>query len=162
MAMRRPISMQRAYARFGMLLGALPPSAIFYKMFAREMAREPFMFLLILAMNVACCLAGRFFASKLSLMLNAFERRSWTKEFFMALLIGWLWGTGTGAAGGLIFFGFGAIFGALYAIPVALIAFALFVPLHRLLARGGMIEAGHLWPLACGVTMTLTALILGL
>ncbi len=80
----------------------------------------------------------------------------------MALLIGWLWAIGTGAAGGLVFFGIGAIFGVSFAIPVGLLAFASFMPLHRLLARGGMIEAGHLWPLACGVTMTVTALILGL
>jgi hypothetical protein len=163
MMMRRPVSIRRAYAQFGMLLGTLPPAAIFYKMFWRELANQkPFMILLILAMNVACCFAGRFFGSKLSLMTNGFERRSWTKEIFMALLIGWLWATGTGAAGGIFFFGIGAIFGALFAIPVGLFAFALFMPLHRLLARGGMIEAGHLWPLACGVTMTLTALILGL
>lgn len=163
MMMRRPVPIQRAYARFGMLLGTLPPAAIFYKMFWREIAfQKPFMVLLILAMNVACCFAGRFFGSKLSLMANGCERRSWTKEIFMALLTGWLWAIGTGAAGGVIFFGLGAIFGALFAIPVGLLAFASFMPLHRLLARGGMIEAGHLWPLACGVTMTLTALILGL
>ncbi len=163
MMMRRPVSIQRAYAQFGMLLGTLAPAAIFYKMFWREFSfQEPIMLLLILAMNVACCFAGRFFGSKLSLMVNVFERGSWTKEFFMALSIGWLWAIGTGVAGGLIFFGFGAIFGALFAIPVGLLAFASFMPLHRLLARGGMIEAGHLWPLACGVTMTVTALILGL
>ncbi len=163
MMMRRPVSIQRAYALFGMLLGTLPPAAIFYKMFWRELAyQEPLMLLLILAMNVACCFAGRFFGSKLSLIVNGFERGSWTKEFFMALSIGWLWAIGTGAAGGLVFFGIGAIFGASFAIPVGLLAFALFMPLHRLLARGGMIEAGHLWPLACGVTLTVTALILGL
>lgn len=161
--MRRPISIRRAYAQFGMLLGTLPPAAIFYKMFWKEFAyQEPFMVLLILAMQVACCFAGRFFGSKLSLIVQGIERRSWTKEIFMALLMGWLWAIGTGAAGGLVFFGIGAIFGAVFAIPVGLLAFALFMPLHRLLARGGMIEAGHLWPLACGVTMIVTALILGL
>jgi hypothetical protein len=136
--------------------------AIFYRMFFRELTTRPFMFLLIVAMNVACCFAGRFFGSKLSLMANSFERRSWTKEIFMALLTGWLWAIGTGATGGLIFFGIGAIFGAVFAIPVGLFAFASFMLLHRLIARGGMIEAGHFWPLACGVTMTVTALILGL
>lgn len=161
--MRRPVSTQRAYALFGMLLGTLPPAVIFYKVFGRAfLSQEPFMLLLILAMNVACCFAGRFFGSKLSQMVNGAERRSWTKEFFLALFIGWLWAIGTGALGGLIFFGIGAIFGAVIAIPVGLLAFALFMPLHRMLARGGMIESGHLWPLACGVTMTLTALILGL
>ena len=74
--------------------------------------------------------------------------------------MGFAWGAITGAAGGAICFGIGAIFGALYAAPVGTLAFILFTPLHRLLARGGMIDARHFWPLACGVTMTITALIL--
>lgn len=166
MMMRRPVSMRRTYALFGMLLGTFPPAAIFFKVFGSELSRQKFFLswwlLLILAMNVACCLAGRFFGSKISLMLNGIERRSWTKKFLLALFAGWCWATGTGAAGGFVFYGFGAIFGALFAMPVGLLAFALFMPLHRSVARGGMIEARHLWPLACGVTMTLTALILGL
>jgi hypothetical protein len=166
MMMRRPVSRQRAYALFGMLLGTLPPAAIFFRVFGSELTRQKFYltrwFLLILAMNLACCFAGRFFGSKMGLMLNGIKRGSWTKELLLALFVGWCWATGTGAAGGLIFYGIGAIFGALFAIPVGLLAFSLFMPLHRSFARGGMIEAGHLWPLACGVTMTLTALILGL
>jgi hypothetical protein len=166
MMMRRPVSIERTYALFGMLLGAFPPAAIFFKVFGSELSRPGIFlsgrFLLVLAMNVVCCFAGRFFGSKMGLMLKGIGRRSWTKELLLALFVGWCWATGTGAAGGLVFYGIGAIFGSLFAIPVGLLAFALFLPLHRSFARGGMIEARHLWPLACGVTMTLTALILGL
>ena len=166
MMMRRPVSMQRAYALFGMLLGTFPPAAIFFRVFGSELSRQQFFLsrwvLLILAMNVVCCLAGRFFGSKMGLMLKGSERRSRTQKFLLSLFAGWCWALGTGAAGGFVFYGFGAIFGALFAIPVGLLAFALFTPLHRSFAHGGMIEARHLWPLACGVTMTLTALILGL
>ncbi len=74
--------------------------------------------------------------------------------------VGALWGLTTGAVGGVWFFGFGSFFGALIALPVGMLGFALFTPLHRLMARGGMIDARHFWPLAGGVVFTITALIL--
>ena len=163
--MQRPIDIKRAYGLFGLLLGVLPSAAIFYKLFGHALNRQEFewgMFLLVLAMNVVCCLAGGLIASKLSGMAEAIERDSWMAMLAMPLLLGLIWGIGAGAAGGLIFFGIGAFFGALCAIPVGILGFALFMPLHRLLAHDGMIEASHLWPLACGVTLTLAALILSL
>ncbi len=68
----------------------------------------------------------------------------------------------TGALGGFVFFGIGAFVGAALAVPVGALAFAVFAPLHRLLARGGMIDARQLWPLALGVSGTIAALILGM
>lgn len=165
MAMRRPISTRRAYALFGLLLGTLPPAAIFYRMFGHDVSRSTEnggLLLIILAMNVACALAGRFIASKISSVAENAESESWLKMLLLSPFVGMLWGACTGALGGLIFFIIGAFFGALCAMAVGMVAFALFMPLHRSVARGGMIEAGHLWPLACGVTMAITALILGL
>ncbi|HEV2913472.1 MAG TPA: hypothetical protein VGX92_09335 [Pyrinomonadaceae bacterium] len=164
MMMRRPIDIKRAYGIFGLLLGGFPSAAIFYRMFGDALTRREFelgLFLLLLGMNIACWAAGSIVASRLSGMAETIERDSWMGMLVMPLMLGLIWGVGAGAAGGFIFFGIGAFFGALCAIPVGLVAFALFMPLHRLLARGGMIEAGHLWPLACGVTLTLSALILG-
>lgn len=166
--MRRPLSFERAYGLFGLLLGTLPPAAIFYRLFGDELARQGFpsvLFMLLLAMNVVCGIVGSFLGSRFNGMaaaIDAPEGNLWLRMLFIPPLIGMLWGAGTGWAGGLIFFGIGAIFGALFAIPVGILAFALFMLLHRWLAHGGMIEAGHLWPLACGVVMTITALILGL
>jgi hypothetical protein len=165
MMMRHPVSIKKAYALFGLLLGTLPPAAIFYRMFADAWifrGEQGGLLLLILAMNVACSLAGWFFASKLSGMADRIERGSRLGMLGMPLVVGTIWGAGAGALGGLIFFGIGAFFGALCAIPVGLLAFAVFMPLHRWLSHDGMIEAAHLWPLACGVTMTITDLILGL
>ena len=168
MMMRRPVSTKRAYAVFGLLLGTLPPAAIFYRMFgnfgniARQSNDAAWLLLLILAMNVACALAGRFVASRLSSVAENVESESWPKMFLLSPFVGMLWGACTGALGGLIFFVIGAFFGAFCAMAVGILAFTLFMPLHRSVARGGMIEAGHLWPLACGVTMAITALILGL
>jgi len=50
--------------------------------------------------------------------------------------------------------------GVFYALAVALPAFLVFTTLHRLLARGGMIEERHLWPLAWAVAATPAALVL--
>jgi hypothetical protein len=41
-----------------------------------------------------------------------------------------------------------------------MLAFTLFTLLHRLLVRGDMIDARHFWPLACGITMLIAALVL--
>jgi hypothetical protein len=113
-------------------------------------------------MIVICCFAGKYFGSKMSRMAAAVERDPWFMMVIEAVIIGFIWATGTGAVGGFIFYGFGAIFGAVCAVPVGALAFGLFIPLHRLLACGGMIDARHFWPLACGVVMTITILILGL
>lgn len=165
MMMRRPVSMRRAYALFGLLLGTLPPAAIFYRLFGNILGHSTeagWLFLLLLAMNVACAAAGRFVASRLSGAAETVESGSWPRLLVLSPFLGMVWGALTGALGGLIFFVIGAFFGALCAMIVGVLTFSLFMPLHRSLARGGMIEAGHLWPLACGVTMAITALILGL
>ena len=163
--MRQPIPTQKAFALFGTLLGTFPPAAIFLRFFGEAMTRPFFpvpVLLMLLCMNVICCLTGRYLGFKMSRMVSAVEHDSWSLMLFESLIIGFTWALGTGAAGGLLFFGIGAFFGAAFAIPVGVLAFALFVPLHRLLARGGMIDRRHLWPLACGVVMVITALILGM
>ncbi|HVG31725.1 MAG TPA: hypothetical protein VM911_01535 [Pyrinomonadaceae bacterium] len=166
MMMRRPVSIEKAYALFGLLLGALPSAAIFLKLFGSHSSVLQTLVsgwtLLFLLSSIACGLAGRFIGSKLSQTVEVLERSSWSIQLFTAPFLGTVWGATTGALGGLILFYFGAIFGAIFAAPVGLLAFMLFMPLHRLLSHGGMIEAQHLWPLACGVTLTMTALILGL
>jgi hypothetical protein len=113
-------------------------------------------------MNAACALAGLYFGSKLSRLASAAEDSHWLVTLVGAPCLGFLWGLAAGAAGGLPAFVFGSICGAVCAVPVGALAFALFLPLHRLLARGGMIDARHLWPLACGVVGVVTALILNL
>lgn len=168
--MRRPLSTERAYALFGMLLGLLPPAAIFIRLFGYglgtwrvDLSSSSLLFLLCLAMNVACCLAGKYMGAKVSRKLRGLEKSegaSWILLPFEWLVIGAMWGAATGALGGSVFFVFGAIAGALFAVPVGIVAFLLFAPLHRALARGGMIDARHFWPLACGVVLLITALTL--
>jgi hypothetical protein len=90
------------------------------------------------------------------------EDGSRMRTFFRALVAGISWGAVTGAAGGIPAFGIGAIYGQAFAVAVGIVAFPLFAMLHRPLARGGMIDARHFRPLACGVVMVITALILGM
>ena len=163
--MRWPIATRQAFAILGGLLGLLPPAAIFYRLFGYGLGfgRGPWritMFLLCLAMNVACYVAGRLMGRYLGRFVNDVERRSWSFTLVASVLIGVIWGVGAGGLGGALFFGIGALFGAFCAVPVGVLALVLFTPLHRSLARGGMIEARHLWPLTCGVTMIIVALIL--
>ncbi|HYE66188.1 MAG TPA: hypothetical protein VD966_11425, partial [Pyrinomonadaceae bacterium] len=122
----------------------------------------PFPFVLCLAMNIVCCLVGRAAGASLGKHTSGLTDAGWHKSALIYSCLGAAWGAVTGAAGGFIAFGLGALFGAVCAIPVGVAAFLLFAPLHRLLRCGDMIDARQLWPLACGVTMTIVALILGL
>jgi hypothetical protein len=164
--MRRPLATRDAFARFGLLLGSLVPAAIFYRMFHYGIdprgsdAAQLFMPLLLLAMNGTCCLVGEKMGAVLGGNIDTYERASWHWTSACAMVAGAFWGLTTGAAGGSLFFGIGALFGAFIALPVGLLGFLLFTLLHRLMARGGMIDARHFWPLACGVVLAITALIL--
>ena len=158
--MRQPFSKEEAYSLFGLLLGTFPPAAIFWRMTEGHIFIGGLSILLLL-MNVTCCFVGRRMGALVSRWLDK-ESDSRTWKFLMSLAAGICWGIVTGGAGGLLAFGIGAIFGILCAVPVAMVAFPLFASLHRPLARGGMIDARHFWPLACGVVMFITALILGM
>jgi len=163
--MRRPIATREAFDIFGLLLGAIVPAAIFYRMFnygfhVNGSGFEEFWFpVLLWAMNVVCCLMGWKMGAVFGGRIDNYERASWHRMCVRSAGAGALWGLTTGAVGGVLFFGFGSLFGALIALPVGMFGFALFTPLHRLMARGGMIDARHFWPLACGVVLTITALI---
>jgi len=167
--MRHPLSTRKAYALFGMLLGIYPPAAIFCRLFNsygvghafdNQIGASLFWFSFCLAMNVICCLVGRKMGSVIGNYIDHLERVSWHRMIIVTMLSGLLWGATTGAIGGAIFFGIGAFFGIVCAVPVGVLAFTFFTLFHRPLTRGGMIEAAHFWPLAWGITLTIVALIL--
>src|SRR5947209_7194499 len=150
--MRRPIQTQKAFALFGLLLGTFVPVAIFFQIFGYGLFSKhfasPLIFLICVAMNAVCGLYGYRIGMLFSNSVDEQERNSWTKMLLYSIFLGLCWGFTTGAIGGLAFFGIGAMFGAPIAAAVGLVAFPLFTSLHRLLARGGMIDARHFWPLA--------------
>jgi hypothetical protein len=165
--MRRPLSIKRAYTLFGMLLGLFPPLAIFYKVLDNMAGHQwvyiaQAVFVLLLVMAALCCVVGRVMGAVMGRWLAREENPSAGKSVFEAFVAGIAWGAVTGAAGGVPAFGIGAIYGQVFAVAVAVVAFPLFALLLRPLVRGGMIDARHFWPLACGVVMVITALILGM
>lgn len=163
-----PQNRREAYRLFGAFLGLLPPAAIFWRMFGDEVLRdggEVGWFLLLLAMNVVCCLVGRVIGGKLASFGHReqpdFGARAWLRVLAASLVVAVAWAAVTGGAGGALLLGIGAVFGAIIATPVALVAFPVFAALHRLLAPGGMIEQRRLWPLALGIPSVIAAAILG-
>jgi hypothetical protein len=159
--MRRPLTTEQAYGRFGLLLGTLPPAAIFGRVMFDVGVDSGLIiiFLICLVMNVVCALVGWRMGLVAGRIINEVAHASRWRYSLSVLLAALCWSAGTGGA---VCFIIGAYYGAAVAIPVALIGFALFAPLHRLLARGGMIDAPRFWPVACGVTLSIAALILRL
>lgn len=161
--MRSPVAAKDAYAYFGLLLGLLPPAAIFGKAVKyglNENAAAVFAFCLL--MNLTCAFVGKYIAGVFASTFTNLERKSWTKMLVLSSLLGFCWAIITGAAGGAIFFGVGAIFGMICAVPVGVAAFPAFAALHRILERGEEIEWKHFLPLAFGISTAVSAFILGL
>ncbi len=166
LAMRRPLTTERAYALFGLLLGALPPAAIvlrialFSQRGGSSLAELFYLLLFGLPMTAICAVVGRHMGRKLAPSLARAERGRWFTSLLYSVAAGLAWACATGAAGGAVIFLFGALSGLVCALPFGLAGFLLFTICHRLLMRGGMIDARHFWPIACGITLSCAALIL--
>lgn len=160
--MRRPVPVYGAFAFFGALTGLFPPAAIFALLFGYGLTPRfnLGLFMMCLWMTAVCCLVGYAMGGYVGKRMETIERRSWSLTMLAAIFYGALWGLVTGGTGGCVFIGFGAIFGAIFAIPIGTLAFTLFIPLHRLLMRGGIIDRRHLLPLACGITAAIVVGIL--
>lgn len=164
MLMRHPLDAPNVYAVFGLLLGTFPAAAIFSRIFRYGLDSSSdswLMFFLCLMVNLTCGAVGLLMGSTVGASLERVERASWNRMLLVSLWFGAVWGTAVGGVGGT-FTGLGAISGVLHAVPTGMAAFLLFTPLHRLFARGGMMDARYFWPLACGITMTIAALALNL
>lgn len=163
LAMERARTPAQAYASFGALLGLLPPAAMFARFLTSFDSRNDqglTLFGFCLVMNLICWGVGRAMGSWAGGKVGDPRGRACYELLPVAAFLGCLWGVVTGAAGGVIVFGIGAVAGAMLAVPVGLAGFLVFAPLHRLLSHGGMIEARHLRPLALGVAGAIAALIL--
>lgn len=161
--MRSPVSAKDAYGYFGLLLGLLPPAAIFGKMFSYGLADNyAGLFAFCVLMNLTCAFVGKTIAASFANSVASFERKSWTKMLLLSALLGFCWAVITGAAGGAVFFGFGAILGVICAVPIGVAAFPLFASIHRSLERGNKIEWKHFLPLAFGISTVISAFIFGL
>ena len=162
LSMLRPVEAGEAYRWFGTFLGLFPPFAIFERFLSGTRGPDaPWLIALFMTMNVVCCLAGRWFGGFLGRWAGDPRSRPLAGFALVVFLMAIAWSVVAGGLGGLLFFGFGAVVGVFFAAPVALAAFPAFAILHRLLSRGGMIEARLVWPLALGIPLVIAATILG-
>ena len=162
--MRRPVAPENAYGLFGLLLGTLPPAAIFTRIFGHEFSVDGSaeMVVFCLVMNVICASVGFGMGKAFGRTVVELEKSSWSKMLALTPLVGAIWAIVTGFSGAMIFFVIGGFFGAMFALPVGILAFPLFAILHRLMNRAGKIERRHLLPISIGLTLTIAAFILGL
>ena len=161
---KNPLTIEKAYSYFGAMLGLFPPFAIFSKVLFDSPNRQPevIVVLLMLLMNVTCVIAGYFSGKLIGKFIAKVEKMSWSKMMLILPFIGILWGILTGAAGGVFVFIIGALFGAIIAGMAGGVAIPTFTIFHRLIKKGDLIEEKHFFPIALGITCTITAFILGL
>jgi hypothetical protein len=167
LSMRDPQTTAQSYRMLGMLLGAFAPAAYFsrmgnYGLPTIDHPGNPVLVFFFILMNAICILVGLNIGTVVGKRMEKMARASWTKLILYSLLMALFWAAVTGAAGGAIIFVVGGIFGIFFALPVALAAFPAFAIAHRLLERGHLIERKHLLPVAFGISLAISAFILGL
>lgn len=159
--MSKPLSLEKTFSYFGLLLGAFPPAAMFIKV-AMDARLEGWVFGVMLVINLISAVVGFFSGKTVAKIVRSLEKQSWLSMILILPLIGLLWGIVSGAAGGVIVFIVGAFFGAILGGIVGSIALPAFTILHRWLKRGESIEQKHFLPLAFGITFIICGLIFGL
>lgn len=162
--MRRPLNTSKAFAYLGLILGTLPPAAIFAKfLFESPNNNDKFIiFGFLILMNIITAVVGYFSGKLIGKMIRESETYSWHTMILLLPFVGMLWGIMAGGAGGAIVFLIGSVFGAAFGAMVGAVAIPVFTIFHRLLKKGEMIELKHFMPLAFGIAFTICAFILGL
>ncbi|HEV7643933.1 MAG TPA: hypothetical protein VGO50_08345 [Pyrinomonadaceae bacterium] len=166
LSMYRPQTTAEAYRMLGMLLGAFAPAAYFARFDGFGLGPwtnhgNPVLFFLLLFMNAVCIVVGLNMGKVVGRKMEKLSRSSWSKMLLFSLLMALFWAAVTGYAGGAIVFVVGGFFGVGFALPVALAAFPAFAVIHRLMERGHLVEKKHLLPIAYGISLTISAFILG-
>lgn len=162
--MKNPLSTEQTFAYFGLLLGTLPPAALFTRFLldTRFRPEEAWILGVIAVVNLISAVVGYFSGKLIGKIVRETEKASWTKMILLLPFIGILWGILAGGAGGIIIFVIGAIFGAMFGAAVGVFALPAFTIFHRLLKRGDKIDRKHFLPLAFGITFIVSAFMLGL
>lgn len=163
--MAHPISSEKAFAYFGILLGALPPAALFIRFMLDTNGfrnGEAWLIGVFAIVNVISSVVGYFSGKLISKIVCNLEKSSWTKMILALPFVGILWGILAGGAGGAVILIIGAFFGAILGGMVGSFALPTFTICHRLLKKGDQIERKHFLPLAFGISFIISAFMLGL
>lgn len=163
--MIHPVSLEKAFAYLGLMLGSLPPASIILAIFSSSAVINSdgsWLVGLMFAANILTAIVG-YLSGKLvsDCIRQVREFPIWT-QFAILPLIGLSWGAISGGIGGAVILIYGGFIGALFGGAVGLVALPLFVVLHRSLSYSDTIERKHFLPIASGITLTICALILGL
>lgn len=163
--MENPVSLNKSFSFFGLMLGLFTPAAIFTRFLMETgnfRAEDSWVFGILAVVNLVTAITGYFSGKLISKLVSKTENFSWLPMIFLLSLIGILWGFMSGGAGGAIILLFGAIFGAIFGAMVGFVALPVFAIFHRLLKKGEFIEFKHFLPLSFGITIAISAFILGL
>ena len=163
--MTNPLSVEKTFAHFGLLLGAFPPSALFTRFFidSRIFQSEDVWILGVSAIvTLISTVVGYFSGKFIGNIVIETEKLSWSKMLMTLPFVGMFWGIIAGGAGGIIIFGIGALFGAVLGAAVGALALPAFAVFHRWLKKGDQIDSRHFLPIAFGITFIISAFILGL
>jgi hypothetical protein len=162
--MVHPISTEKAFSYFGLMLGSFPPAALFLKLMleGNPRAEEFWLYGLLLLVNIVSATVGYFTGNIVGKLTIELEKLSWTWMLLILPFVGLLWGIISGGAAGLFIFIIGAFFGAFIGGAVGGVAFPVFTILHRIFKRKDIIEVREFLPFALGITLIISAFILGL
>lgn len=163
--MKNPLSLEKTFAYFGLLLGTFPPAAFFTKFVIDSNILQndgAWILGVLFIVNLVSAVVGYFSGKFIAVSVRELEKYSWQAMLLIAPFIGMVWGIIAGGAGGAVIFIFGAFFGALLGSLVGGAALPVFALFHRWLKKGEMIELKHFLPLAFGITFTICSFILGL
>ncbi|MEJ7846536.1 MAG: hypothetical protein WKF92_00430 [Pyrinomonadaceae bacterium] len=161
--MIHPVSLERSFAYFGLMLGSLPPASIIWAIFSPSgIADGNWLIGLMLAANILTAIAGYLSGKLVSDCVRQIRDFPLWTQFALLPLIGLSWGAISGGIGGALILIYGGFIGALFGGAVGLTALPLFVILHRSLSYADTIERKHFLPIASGITLTICGFILGL
>lgn len=159
--MKNPLSLEKTFSYFGLILGAFPPAAMFLRV-AMDGKMDGWVFGVMFIINLISAVVGFFSGKVVAKTVRFFETKSWSAMILVLPFVGLIWGMISGGAGGIIIFIFGAFFGAILGGIVGSIALPFFTIFHRLMKKGENIELKHFLPIAFGVTFVICGFILGL
>jgi hypothetical protein len=162
---KNPVSQIRAFALFGLMLGALGPLSIGIALFfgngSPSIDDLGFALLFLLA-NVTTATVGYFTGKVVGNIVATTHKFQLLSAAPLLVLIGMIWGGVSGFAGGLLLLLIGSVFGAAIGAIFGGVAMVLFGIPYRYLQARGSIERRHFVPLSLGTTFALCAFVLGL
>ncbi len=161
---KNPLSNEKAFALFGLFLGAFPPAAFFLRIFFVDgniSISDSWVFLLFLLVNVVTATVGYFSGKLVGKIAGELEKVGWHWMLLALPFVGMLWGLVSGGVGGVFLFVIGAVFGGLFGGAVGTFALPLFTMFHRMFKKGDAIDRNIFLPIALGISMAIAALIFG-